>query len=157
MGKTYGITRSQQLPCDIHTAWAFFSIPSNLSKITPPDMKFMAKSAIADQPVFEGMVLDFHVSPLFSIRMRWRSQIAQVDGPYSFTDVQTKGPFKRWQHRHEYIANAEGVLVLDTVDYQLPFGLLGRLAHGLVRKNLEKLFDYRIQTLERILGQRISG
>lgn len=157
MGKTYRITRSQQLPCDIRTAWVFFSIPANLMKITPPDMKFTAKSAIADQPVYEGMVLDFHVAPLFGIRMGWRSQITQVDAPYSFTDIQTKGPFRQWQHRHEYIANAEGVLVLDTVDYQLPFGLLGRLAHGLVQKNLEKLFDYRVQTLERILGQRISS
>ena len=69
----------------------------------------------------------------------------------SFTDIQTKGPFKLWCHRHEYLANADGVLVLDTVDYQLPFGIFGRLAHFMVRKNLEKLFDYRVQALDGLL------
>ena len=152
MGKTFRITRSQQLPCDIHAAWAFFSIPANLAKITPPNMQFIAKSDIADQPVYEGMMLYFDVSPLFGIRVRWQSRIMQVDSPRSFTDIQTKGPFKLWCHRHEYLANADGVLVLDTVDYQLPFGVLGRLAHFMVRKNLEKLFDYRVQTLEGIFG-----
>lgn len=37
--------------------------------------------------------------------------------------------------------------------YQLPYGLLGWLARGIVRRKLEKLFDYRVQTLEQLFGR----
>ena len=33
-----------------------------------------------------------------------------------------KGPYKLWNHFHEFIPNKEGVLMKDTVDYELPFG-----------------------------------
>ncbi len=32
----------------------------------------------------------------------------------------------------------------DAVEYELPFGFLGRMAHALqVRRNVETIFDYR--------------
>jgi ligand-binding SRPBCC domain-containing protein len=120
--------------------------------MTPPAMKFTISSDVANQSVYEGMVLDLHVSPLFGIPMKWQSTITQVDPYRSFTDLQTKGPYRLWRHHHEYIANQAGVFVLDNVEYQLPFGILGNLAHRLVRKKLEKLFDYRYETLERLFG-----
>ena len=155
--KTYRLRKTQQLSCDIETAWAFFSIPANLARITPPEMKFTEDSDAANQPVYEGMVLDFHVSPLFGIRMKWQSQITQVNPGRSFTDMQTKGPYRLWRHHHEYIPNNDGVLVVDTVDYQLPYGLLGRLAHGIVRRKLEHLFEYRHRVLAKYFNQNVSG
>ena len=38
----------------------------------------------------------------------------------------------------------------DHVEYELPFGLLGRIAHRLlVRRQLEQIFDYR----RRVIGE----
>ena len=35
-----------------------------------------------------------------------------------------------WHHRHDFKPTEYGALVSDWVDYALPFGPLGRLAHG---------------------------
>jgi len=140
--------REQQLNCDIQTAWKFFSSANNLSEITPNDMKFTVLSHFENDEIFEGMIIDYFVSPLFGIKMKWKTEIIQVDFQKSFTDFQKKGPYKIWHHHHEFIENENGVLMKDTVDYELPFGFLGEIAHSvLVKKKLENIFNYRYKVL----------
>lgn len=141
--------REQQLHCDIETAWDFFSSPMNLSKITPDDMEFTVLSDLRNEPIYEGMIIDYTVSPILGIPLQWRTKITQVDNLKSFTDLQEKGPYKYWNHFHEFIPNADGVLMKDMVDYELPWGILGALAHQtFVRKKLESIFDFRYRVLE---------
>lgn len=145
----YQLYKEQQINCDIETAWSFFSDPKNLSKITPKEMDFVVLSDNADEEIYEEMVIDYTVSPLLGIPLKWTTRITQVDYMKSFTDFQEKGPYKLWNHFHEFIPNEKGVLVKDTVDYELPLGFLGRLAHPiLVKGKLEKIFAYRFQVLE---------
>jgi len=140
--------REQQLNCDIQTAWKFFSSANNLSEITPNDMKFTVLSHFENDEIFEGMIIDYFVSPLFGIKMKWKTEIIQVDFQKSFTDFQKKGPYKIWHHHHEFIENKNGVLMKDTVDYELPFGFLGEIAHSvLIKKKLENIFNYRYKVL----------
>lgn len=146
----YQLYREQQLNCNIETAWNFFSSPKNLSEITPKDMGFTVLSENQDEPIYVGMVIDYTVTPLFSIPMKWRTYITMVNFQQSFADFQERGPYKYWHHRHEFIPNAQGVLMKDTVDYELPFGILGTIVHRLlVRKKLEKIFSYRYRVLEK--------
>ncbi|AZA49839.1 hypothetical protein EG346_17370 [Chryseobacterium carnipullorum] len=143
------IYREQQLNCDIATAWKFFSSANNLSEITPKDMNFIVLTKMTDDEIFEGMIIDYYVSPILGIKMKWKTEITQVDFQKSFTDFQKKGPYKLWNHHHEFIVNEEGVLMKDTVDYELPLGFLGEIAHTIfVRKKLEHVFSYRYKVLE---------
>ena len=145
----YQLHKEQQLKCDIETAWEFFSYPFNLSKITPKDMGFVVKSDLGDKPIYEGMVIDYTVSPLLRIPVKWKTKITHVDFQKSFTDLQEKGPYKYWNHFHEFAANEKGVLIKDTVDYELPFGFMGSIVHKLiVKRRLETIFSYRNQVLE---------
>ena len=140
---------TQQLNCDLAIAWKFFSSPHNLSKITPKAMNFVVKSEITTDEIFEGMEIAYTVSPVLSIPMKWITIITKVDFQKSFTDFQKKGPYKYWNHTHEFIPNALGVLIKDTVVYELPLGFLGTIAHKVfVRKKLESIFDYRYKVLE---------
>lgn len=149
----YQLLRVQQLNCDIDKAWKFFSNPYNLSRITPADMKFAVLSEIADQPIYEGMTIEYKVSPLFHIPMKWKSRITRVEYQKGFTDFQELGPYKLWNHRHEFIPNNKGVLMKDRLNYELPFGLLGRIAHTvLVKKRLDKIFEYRHEVLEKMFN-----
>lgn len=141
--------REQQLNCKIETAWKFFSAANNLSEITPKEMKFTVLTQFENDEIFEGMTIDYFVSPLLGIKMKWKTEIIQVDFQKSFTDFQKKGPYKLWHHHHEFIENENGVLMKDTVDYELPLGFLGEIAHTiLVKKKLEDIFNYRYQILE---------
>ncbi len=145
----YRLEKTQQLNCSIDTAWRFFSSPNNLEKISPKEMKFRILSDVDNIEIFEGMIIDYKVSPLFNISLKWQTKITQVDYLRSFTDFQQKGPYKMWNHFHEFIENEEGVLMKDTVDYQLPLGYLGTMMHSLVvKRKLEHIFDFRFQVLE---------
>ena len=146
--------REQQLNCDLQTAWDFFSSPMNLPKITPKDMAFTVLSEQKSNKIFEGMIIDYTVSPLLGIPLKWKTRITSVIPNKSFTDFQEKGPYKLWNHHHEFIPNEKGVLMIDKVDYELPFGLLGNIAHALfVKKKLEKIFNYRFQILENLFNK----
>ena len=151
----YQLYKEQQLNCGIETAWQFFSSPHNLSKITPADMGFTVTSDLSDEPIYEGMEIDYIVSPLLKIPMKWKTIITKVEFQKNFTDVQAKGPYKYWSHFHELEANDNGVLVKDTVTYEMPFGFLGTIAHKLfVKKKLESIFNYRYQVLEKKFNRK---
>lgn len=149
------LKREQQLNCDLETAWKFFSSANNLSKITPKDMNFIVRTKLENDEIYEGMTIDYYVSPLLGIKMGWRTEITHVDQRRSFTDFQLKGPYKLWNHYHEFIPNEKGVLIKDTVDYELPMGFLGEIAHKLFVKNkLEQIFSYRFNILEEMFNSK---
>jgi ligand-binding SRPBCC domain-containing protein len=63
-------------------------------------------------------------------------------------DVQVRGPYARWEHRHRFLEEGGGTWVEDRVTYRLPLGVLGRLAHAvMVRRQLRELWDYRQRRL----------
>ncbi|KQT17929.1 hypothetical protein ASG31_04105 [Chryseobacterium sp. Leaf404] len=143
------LKRKQQLQCDISTAWKFFSAAKNLSDITPEDMSFIVRTELYDDEIYEGMLIDYYISPLFGIKLDWQTEITQVEKNKSFTDFQKKGPFKLWNHHHEFTENENGVLMTDIVTYELPLGFLGEIAHNILVKNkLENIFNFRYKILE---------
>lgn len=149
----YTFHTQQQLQCDVDTAWKFFSSANNLSKITPKNMHFNVLTDLGDDDIYEGMIIDYTVAPLLGIPLKWRTVISQVQPKLSFTDFQEKGPFKLWKHFHEFIPNEKGVLKKDTVEYELPFGFIGGIAHSLVVKNkVSGIFDYRYKVLEEMFN-----
>lgn len=151
----YQLYREQQLDCDLETAWEFFSSPHNLSRITPKDMGFIVLSKNLSPSIFPGMIIDYTVSPLLGIPLKWRTKITHVDPLKSFVDYQVKGPYKLWNHFHEFIPNDKGVLMKDTVDYELPLGFLGTIAHSLFVKNkLNQIFDHRYVVLDKMFNNK---
>lgn len=152
--KQYRLYREQQLKCELDIAWDFFSSANNLARITPKEMNFVVKTAFSNTEIYEGIIIDYTVSPLLGIPLRWKTEITQVEYQKSFTDFQLKGPFKLWNHHHEFVSNDRGVLMKDTIDYALPLGVLGDLAHIIaVQNKLKHIFDYRHTILEDMFNQ----
>lgn len=151
----YHLNRSQQLNCTIETAWEFFSSPYNLAKITPKELGFDVLTSLdKDADIYPGMIIEYRVSPLLGIPLRWKTCITEVVPFHSFTDFQEKGPYKLWNHHHTFEPNEDGVLMTDHLTYALPFGLLGRFVHSLVvRRKVEEIFNYR----HRVLEEKFNG
>ncbi|PWU00322.1 MAG: hypothetical protein C5B52_09155 [Bacteroidetes bacterium] len=148
------LRRIQQLNCDIDTAWSFFSTPTNLSMITPESMDFTILTEMRDETIHEGMIINYKISPFLRITLGWTTLITEVKEKKRFKDFQQKGPYKLWNHLHEFIPNADGVLMIDTVDYELPLGFIGELIHKLlIQKKLKSIFDYRHNILEKIFNK----
>lgn len=72
--------------------------------------------------------------------------------------MQVKGPFRRFDHRHEFAActrnGASGCMVRDRLDYAVGCGPLGRVADGfLVACVVRRMFAYCHTATERLLAQ----
>jgi len=155
---TYYYTTEQFLPIDLETAWDFFSSPKNLALITPPELDFKILTELNSQGIYEGMLINYTVKPLLGIPLKWETEICRVQKPLFFTDRQLKGPYKLWEHTHTYKEVDDGILMQDEVKYQLPFGIIGELAHFLiVKKKVETIFSFRKQVLESMFKRNAVG
>lgn len=152
----YQIRTKQFLKIDLKTAWDFISSPKNLATITPSYMGFVIKSPPEDiEKMYAGQIIEYDVTPLLGIKMRWVTEITYVEPGHYFVDIQRFGPYALWHHKHFLKEVPGGVEVTDLIHYKPPFGLLGRLAHALfIKKQLKTVFDYRHQKLETLFNQK---
>ena len=152
--KRYTLNTRQVLPISLEEAWAFFSSPMNLSKITPAYMNFKILSGFDEGTTREGMIIKYKVHPVLGIPLTWVTKITNVSAPHEFTDMQLKGPYKEWVHTHRFREIEGGVEMTDELVYQLPLGPIGMIAHALfVRKQVQSIFAYREATLEKLFGK----
>lgn len=149
----YKIEREQFLPIPLLEAWDFFSSPSNLAKITPSSLGFVVHGIVPER-MYPGLFIQYTVSPLLGIQMRWVTEITHVrEGEY-FVDEQRVGPYSIWHHEHFFTAVEGGVLMRDVVHYKVPLGILGQLVHPfIVRPKLEQIFSFRWEANERMFGK----
>ncbi len=148
---THILRASQTIDRPIEDVFRFFAEPRNLARITPPSMGFEFLSD--DFEMRDGLQIDYRLRPLLGVPVNWRTGITSFDPPHRFTDVQLKGPYRRWEHTHIFEAVDGGTRVSDTVEYQLPLGPLGDLAHRLVvRGELERIFRHRERTIDAVFA-----
>jgi ligand-binding SRPBCC domain-containing protein len=107
--------------------FAFFADPTSTGRLLPPWIRVTLVGG-ARRAVEAGMILDYRVACL-RVPVRWRAFVRECDPPFRFLDVQLRGPFARWEHRHRFLAEGAGTLMEDRLVYRLPLGLLGRAAH----------------------------
>jgi ligand-binding SRPBCC domain-containing protein len=151
MSRTHQLARSQLVPRPISEVFAFFADARNLEVITPPFLRF---SILTPMPIEirTGSQLDYRLS-LFGVPLSWRTRITDWQPNARFVDEQESGPYALWRHTHEFEVNGDSTIMTDLVQYSLPMGPLGTLAHRLfVRGTLERIFDYRRAAIERLLG-----
>ncbi|HNR19635.1 MAG TPA: SRPBCC family protein [Bacteroidia bacterium] len=130
----------------------FFCNAQNLNVITPPSLHF---KILSQMPLVmkKNARIDYKIKlGLFSFK--WHSEITEWNPPYSFKDVQLKGPYKVWEHIHSF-EEKEGVTYMtDEVKYLSPgFFLEPVVDKFFVRKRIEEIFRYRQYKLEVFFGQ----
>lgn len=146
----YQLKRTQFVKTDLSTCWEFFSSPNNLNKITPKEMGFDVLTEGVEN-MYEGLMIEYKVRPLLNIPLRWITEITHVKHQQYFVDEQRKGPYKIWHHEHHFKEVQGGVEMTDIVSYELPFGILGKLAHPLiVKKKLDQIFAYRFKIVDEL-------
>jgi ligand-binding SRPBCC domain-containing protein len=142
------LVRTQRIPRPREAVFAFFADASNLEEITPPFLRFRILTP-APVEMRTGARIDYALS-LFGIPLRWRSRITAWEPGVRFVDEQESGPYASWRHVHEFESDGAATLVRDVVDYSLPMGPLGSLAHALfVERTLGRIFDFRREAIRR--------
>jgi ligand-binding SRPBCC domain-containing protein len=133
--------------------FAFHEQPDVLSMLIP---RWESARLIQPAKISEvGTQAIIEIKVFGPITARWVAEHTIYDPPRWFEDIQIKGPFRSWRHRHIVEFHAEGAILRDEIDYQPPFGFLGRaVASLLVQGRLEKLFAYRHEVTRRWCERR---
>ena len=151
--KIYTFHSKQNLPISLDEAWEFLSNPKNLKTITPPYMGFKTLSG-DDREMFAGQIIQYIVTPVLGIPMKWVTEITHVQDKKYFVDEQRFGPYALWHHKHFLKEIPGGVEMEDIVDYKVPMGILGQLVHPfLVAPKLKEIFDFRTKKLIELFGE----
>lgn len=136
--------------------FAFFSDASNLDALTPPFLHFRILTPMPIE-LRAGAQVDYQLF-LFGVPVRWRTRITDWRPEQRFVDEQESGPYALWRHAHEFEARGASTLMRDVVDYSVPLGPIGTLAHALfVQRTLDRIFDFRHDAIERLLGSTRAG
>jgi ligand-binding SRPBCC domain-containing protein len=147
----YKLVHEQLVPRKLEEVFSFFARAENLQTLTPKWLNFRILS-VDPQPMREGTRISYALR-VHGISLRWTSEIVEWDPPHAFVDVQIRGPYKLWRHTHRFAAQGESTRITDEVQYALPFGILGRIAHRfLVRSDVEKIFAYRQERINALFG-----
>lgn len=154
-------TYESRVDAPLDDVWEFHSTTDGLVKLTPGWMNMTVEETrgpdgAPDPDVLEeGSTVDVSLKPLGVFpRVTWRSVILERDrnqGHAYFIDEMEDGPFKRWRHTHEFKANGEGTVARDTVEYKLPFWMLGRAGSPAFRLNAYFMFRYRHRRTRELL------
>jgi ligand-binding SRPBCC domain-containing protein len=164
----------QWVPFALEKVFLFFANPQNLPRIMPPGtatklvaLRLVPPLLFREQPALSNInqlagvgseiVTSFRPLPFIPVRTEWIALITEFEWNHHFADLQKKGPFKRFQHRHEFCAELRngisGTIVRDLIEYDPGFGLLGDLAQKLfIAPGLKQTFEYRQKMLEKLIG-----
>ena len=154
--RVHHLTREQCVPVGVEEAFAFFADAFNLEAITPWRLRFrvVTGAPIAMGP---GTLIEYGLN-LHGVPVRWLTEITVWEPGVRFVDRQVRGPYRLWEHEHRFEPCRSGTIIRDRVRYRLPLGLLGALAHrAFVRRDLERIFDFRRREVERRLGGAAEG
>lgn len=162
----------QWVPVPLDRVFRFFSDPRNLPGLMPPELAAEIRSierapappgaeghgAQAPAGVGTEIVLSVRLLPPLPIRTAWVARIVELEPGRHFTDVQVKGPFRHWRHRHGFAsaprAGSDGTLVVDDLEYDVGLGKLGdAVARWFVADRLRETFEARQRRLESVLAR----
>jgi ligand-binding SRPBCC domain-containing protein len=167
----------QWLPYPVDLVFAFFANPENLPRLMPPWQKARIEEAafapppprpISSQPIRSiaagpgtRITLSFRPIPYSPLRIPWEAEIDEFVWNDYFADLQLRGPFAYWHHRHtvqhETRDNNIGTLLKDEVEYEPPLGQLGEIANTLfISRQLRNTFAYRKLRTNALLGKMLS-
>jgi len=130
------------LPVDPPEAFAWHQRPGALARLLPPWENIQVLRRAANIDVGSQVEFLTRVGPF---PLRWLAEHTACCPPEYFEDVQLRGPFKHWRHRHQFIETPDGKTILeDQLEYCLPGGWCGNwIARESVEKKIERMFAFR--------------
>ena len=118
----------------------FHSDTSALKRLTPPPTVVQLHKI---EPLAEGSVSKFTLW-LGPIPLKWTAVHRDVT-EMGFTDVQTDGPAKKWEHTHSFLSlTNDKTEIQEHIEYEHKTGIWGAVTRILFSKpNLYLMFTFR--------------
>lgn len=85
----------------------------------------------------------------FGVYLTHTSKITEMKIPYYFVDEMIKGLFQSFRHRHSFEEKNGITIMTDEIQYETPFGILGKLFNSLLlKKHLQNFLLERNRILK---------
>jgi ligand-binding SRPBCC domain-containing protein len=111
----------------------------NLHKISVEHTEEKAIAGITSGLIKENETVTWQAKHLFKLR-QFTSKITAMKMPEYFIDEMIKGDFKSFLHQHYFKVIDNGTIMIDIVEFESPYGIMGKLFNMLYLKNyMEKL------------------
>jgi ligand-binding SRPBCC domain-containing protein len=146
--KLFNFKREIWLPKPVADLFPFFADAQNLETLTPPWVQFKILTPLPIR-MHPGALIDYRLR-IHGIPVRWQTEITAWEPPFRFVDEQKRGPYRVWIHEHRFVERDGGTLMTDQIRYAVYGG--GLIEKLFVRRDVEKIFDYRNQKMEELFG-----
>lgn len=114
-----------------------------LHKISTAETHEEAIAGTTSGLINENETVTWQAKHLFKLR-KFTSKITAMKRPVHFTDEMVQGDFKSFKHEHHFKSIENGMLLIDIIEFESPYGALGELANKLFLKSyLQKLMGKR--------------
>ena len=121
---------------DIEKVWQFYTDIKHLEIISPKKLNLKIITT-TNQKIILGQ--EVTISAKIIIQRIWHSKIIFFQ-KYEYIDVMLVGPFNKWKHFHKFKQiNNNKTEVIDEVEFDLPYGIFGKIASIYVSKILKKI------------------
>jgi uncharacterized protein (TIGR01777 family) len=145
-----------RLPVSAADAFAWHERVGAFARMSPPweHVKVLAREGTIHDG--DRVVLELGGMP-FGVPVRLEHVHRDFIAGRQFRDEQVRGPFRHFVHTHTIEPDGPNASVLaDSIEYELPFGALGRLGDGFVRERLRRGFAYRHAVLVHDLARHAA-
>lgn len=116
-----------------------------------------AIDGIITGPIEFGQTVTFQARH-FLLKQTLTSKITVFDEPFIFVDEMQRGAFKRLKHIHEFKELDGKTLMIDTLHFEAPFGLLGWVVERIIlKKYMKKFIEHRNLQLKKIAEERVKA
>lgn len=138
---------TREFPASADIVFGWHERPGAFGRLNPPWAP--VRVVRQDPGIRDGARVSLRV-PFGPISIPWDLEHRGYVQGREFSDVQIRGPFKSWTHRHVIEPKGSDLSVLhDRIEYQLPFNTISRLGRQiLVEDELARVFRYRHSILE---------
>jgi ligand-binding SRPBCC domain-containing protein len=161
------VIAEQWVAVPLKSVFRFFSDPKNLPRLMPSAQKVHIDElrlveapsgeheGIAAAGVGSEIVVSLRPIPWLPFRARWTARIVEYVPDEALADEQVRGPFRGWQHRHEFRQEKRdgqaGTVVREVVEFDAGWGWVGRVASFLIARQVRNTFRCRQSALESLL------
>lgn len=114
-----------------------------LHKISTAHTNEKAIAGVTSGLINKDETVTWQAKHLFKTRQH-TSKITDMQSPDTFTDEMMKGDFKSFKHQHHFKQIENGTIMIDIVDFESPYGSLGKFFNAVyLKKYIEKFLIKR--------------
>ena len=120
----------------------------NLHQISTAATNEKAIDGVLSGLIEKDETVTWQAKHLFKTR-QFTSKIMEMEKPLFFTDAMIKGDFKSFRHEHYFKAVENGTILIDIVEFEAPYGIIGKMGSAFfLKKYIEKFLVKRNEVIK---------